>query len=135
MSKNLKQCRQKTRRIANLHHFYADPSPDPAFYFNADPDPASHQSDANLRPLTETSGLHFEPPGLHCKRPRLLNIDFNADLDPALHLKRILDPDPALKKMCVHADPDPQAYKGAISGTITISKKINKSTLLHDLSA
>ena len=44
-------------------------------------------------------GLHFEPPGLLCERPRLyfeprklLNSDFNSDLDPALHSNA--DPDP-----------------------------------------
>ncbi len=39
-------------RVANLHHFNADP--DPTFHINADPvlvtDRASHQSDGNLRP-------------------------------------------------------------------------------------
>jgi len=25
--------------VADLHHFDADPDPDPAFHFNADPDP------------------------------------------------------------------------------------------------
>ncbi len=46
-------------RVADLHHFNADPDPalyfnadpDPAFHLNADldPDPAPHQSDRNLR--------------------------------------------------------------------------------------
>ncbi len=50
-------------RVADLHHSYADPDPDPdfyfiadldpAFHFHADPDPAPLQSDANLR----TTGL------------------------------------------------------------------------------
>jgi hypothetical protein len=44
-------------------------------------------------------GLHFEPSGLHCERPRLyfepLNFDFNADPDPAFH--SFADPDPATK--------------------------------------
>ncbi len=47
-------------KVADPHHFNADPDPDPAFNFNADPDPAyadpdpdpaPHQSDGNLRPL------------------------------------------------------------------------------------
>ncbi len=52
-------------RVANPHHFSADPDPelkptfhfnadsDPAFHFNAapDPNPAPDQGDANLRPL------------------------------------------------------------------------------------
>jgi hypothetical protein len=34
-------------------HFNADPDPgpDPAFNFTVEPDPAPHQSDENLRPL------------------------------------------------------------------------------------
>ncbi len=35
--------------VADLHHFNADPYE--TFHNNADPDPASHQSDANLRPI------------------------------------------------------------------------------------
>jgi hypothetical protein len=49
------------------------------------PDPAPQKSDGNLQP-----GHHFEPLGLHSERLRLyfeplklLNIDFNADLNPA----------------------------------------------------
>jgi hypothetical protein len=38
--------------------------PDPG-QFNADPDPAPHQGDANMRPLAIT-----DPPGLHFERPR-----------------------------------------------------------------
>jgi hypothetical protein len=50
-------------RVADPHHFIADPDPsfyynadlDPAFHFNADPvlllDPAPHQVNANLQPL------------------------------------------------------------------------------------
>ncbi len=39
------------KRVADPHHFNADP--DPAFHSSADPDPdpALHQSDGNLRPL------------------------------------------------------------------------------------
>jgi len=39
----------KKTRVADPLQFYADP--DPAFHFNADPDPdaATQQSDANLR--------------------------------------------------------------------------------------
>jgi hypothetical protein len=36
-------------RVADLHHFNADP--DPGFYCNEDPDPVPNHSDANLRPL------------------------------------------------------------------------------------
>ncbi len=35
-------------KVADLHHFNADP--DPSFHFTADPDPAPVQSDGNLRP-------------------------------------------------------------------------------------
>jgi hypothetical protein len=48
-------------RVADPHHFLADPDPafyfksgrdpDPAFCFNADPDSAPHQSDGSLRGL------------------------------------------------------------------------------------
>jgi hypothetical protein len=77
-----------------------------------------------------TLGLHFEPPALHCERPRLhfeplklLNDYFNADPDPVFHLMQILDPD-----VSPSPDPDPQPCKGAISGTIIIYKKIKKCT-------
>jgi hypothetical protein len=55
--------RTDTDRVADPHHFDADPdpafhfnaNPDPDFHFNADPDPdpdpAPHQSDGNLRLL------------------------------------------------------------------------------------
>jgi hypothetical protein len=54
-------------RVADPHHFNADP--DPAFHFNADPDPAFH---FNVYP-----------------DPAFL---LDADLDPALHFNA--DPDP-----------------------------------------
>jgi hypothetical protein len=76
---------------------------DPAFYFNANPDPAPLQSDGNLRPLVyRPPGLHIEPPlpqasivsvqgptWLCFETLNMLNFDFNADSDP--------DPDPASK--------------------------------------
>ncbi len=40
---------QALSRVADPAHFHEDPGPDPTIYFNADPDPAPHQSD--LRPL------------------------------------------------------------------------------------
>ncbi len=64
--------------------------------FDADPDPASHQGDANLRPLAlNPPGLHFlslqasilsvhGPPRIHSDPRKLLNFDFNADPDPQL---------------------------------------------------
>ncbi len=104
-----------TARGADSHHFNADPDPafhinadpDPDFAFtNADPDPAPHQSDEECATTglwtLHSQGLHFEPPGLHCERPRpstlfflqLLNFGFNADpyLDPAFHFIANLDP-------------------------------------------
>ncbi len=39
--------------ISESHHVSADP--DPTFHFNADPDLAPNQSDANLRPLVYRS--------------------------------------------------------------------------------
>jgi hypothetical protein len=50
----------ESSRVADPHHFNADPVPDPAFHFNADldrafnfnVDPASLQSDGNQRSLS-----------------------------------------------------------------------------------
>ncbi len=61
------------------HHFNADPYPafhynadtDQAFYFSANPDPAPHQVIGICDHWSiDPPGLHFESPGLHCKRPR-----------------------------------------------------------------
>jgi hypothetical protein len=49
----------QTTRVADPHHFNADPAPasnfnadpDPAFHHSADPDPTPRPSDANLRQL------------------------------------------------------------------------------------
>jgi hypothetical protein len=55
--------------IADPHHFNA--VPDPAFHSIADSDPAPLLGDGNLSPLSVGPlGIHFEPPGLHFKRPR-----------------------------------------------------------------
>jgi hypothetical protein len=44
-------------RVSNPHHF------------NADPDPAFHQSDVNLRSMVyRPYRSPFEPPRLHCER-------------------------------------------------------------------
>ncbi len=49
-----------TVRVADPHHFNADP--DSAFHSRADLDPAPHQSYGNLRPLIlDHPGLYFEP--------------------------------------------------------------------------
>jgi hypothetical protein len=61
--------------VPDPYKFNADS--EPAFHLNADPDPAPHQSDINLRPLVYiqyTPGLHFEP-------LKLLNFFKNADPD------------------------------------------------------
>jgi len=42
-------------RVADLHHFNADP----AFHFNVDPDPDPHQRDANLQPLIDNTRSPF----------------------------------------------------------------------------
>jgi hypothetical protein len=45
-------------RVADPHHFNADP--DPTFHFAADPDLAPYQSDANLRLMVyRTSAAPF----------------------------------------------------------------------------
>jgi hypothetical protein len=75
---------------------------DLAFYFNADPDPAPHQSDADLRPLVyRPPGFRFEPilyasilsvhgpPWFRFEPLKLMNFDCNADRDPAFSLIRV----------------------------------------------
>jgi hypothetical protein len=48
-------------RVADPHHFNADPNP--AFYVNSNPDPAPLQSDGICHQLPiDTLGLHFKPP-------------------------------------------------------------------------
>jgi hypothetical protein len=77
-------------------------NPEPAFYFNADPDPAPKQSDTNLRPLVFIpSKAPFEPPSLHCERPRPSTAPF---CDSKARQFRNADPDPAVLS---NADPDP----------------------------
>jgi hypothetical protein len=79
-------------------HVNAVPDMDTSFHINVNPDPAPHQSDANLRPLIyRASTAPFRaappastvsghaPPKLHFEPLQLLNFDFNADLDPAFH--------------------------------------------------
>ncbi len=101
----------QTVRVADPRNFfYADP--DPAIHLNADVVPATHQCDANLRPLIrKPSGLHFEPPSLHCERLRpltegrplkLLNLTLMRIRDPAFHSNANPNPDPASKN---NADP------------------------------
>jgi hypothetical protein len=48
-------------KVADPHHFNAEPDQHPAFHFNADPDTdlAPHQSDGNLQPLV------YDPPSLY----------------------------------------------------------------------
>jgi hypothetical protein len=118
--------RTDTDRVADPHHLDADPDPalhfyadpDTDFNLNTNPDPAPLQCDRNLRPLVYRPYILqssiFEPPGLHCERPRpstalfckllkLLNFDFNADSDLAFHSNA--DSAPSSKN---NADPDPQ---------------------------
>jgi|688.fasta_scaffold1591908_2 hypothetical protein len=64
--------------------------PDPTFYFDADLDPAAHQSEENPKPLvyklsralflvsTPPLSLHGHP-RLHFEPLKLLNFDLNAD--------------------------------------------------------
>ncbi len=75
---------------------------------NADPDPASHESDWNLRPLVyRISRARFRvsrPPSFHGSIVSLSKVsDFNADPDPAYHSNA--DPDPAFKN---NANLDPE---------------------------
>ncbi len=98
-------------RVADPHHFHADPDPafhcnadpdlDPPFHFNADPnpDPELHQSERICN--------HWSAYALHgsIQPLTILNFDFNADPDPAFHSNAGPDPDPAYRN---NADPDPQ---------------------------
>ncbi len=71
-------CLEVVSRVADPHHFHADPYP--AFYSNA----IRIQRFTLIRILLlikvmeicnkfsiDPQGLHFEPPSLHCERPRL----------------------------------------------------------------
>ncbi len=91
-------------RVADPHQFNADHNPN--FHLHADPgsdpvpDPAPHESDANCdRWSTDTPGLHCvrpRPLQLHFEPLKLLRFDFNGDLDPALYIMRFYanaDPD------------------------------------------
>ncbi len=91
----------------DCYAFYcnADPDSDPAFYLNADPNIAPLQSDgefATTGPLTlQGSILSLQAsivsvhslPRLYFEPLKLMNFDFNADLDQAFHSNA--DPDPA----------------------------------------
>ncbi len=75
-------------RVADLHHFHADP--DPAFRSNADLDPATHRIDGNLwllvcrssrAPLSSIVSIHGTP--WLCFKPlNLLYFNFIANPDP-----------------------------------------------------
>jgi hypothetical protein len=87
---------------------------DPGFHFNADPDLLLIKV---MRICdnwsTDSSGLHFEPPRLHCERLRpqrlhlellkLLNFAFNAEPDPDPPFRSKKDP---ISKN----DPGPQPF-------------------------
>jgi hypothetical protein len=67
-----------------IFHLNADAEPN--FHFNKDPDPATHQSDANLRPLVfRPSTPSFEP-------LKLFSFYFSADKDLVFHSNVDLDP-------------------------------------------
>ncbi len=73
-------------RVADLHHFNADP--DPGFPFNADPDPGfPFNADPAFQLKTDTDPallcLHCERPRLYFEPIKLLNSDLNVDPDPA----------------------------------------------------
>jgi hypothetical protein len=108
-------------RIEGLPHFNADPDPsfyfnadpDPAFHFDADPDthldPATHQNNANLRPLVyrpSILSLHASivsvhgPPRLNFQPLKLLNLDFNVDSDRDPAFPYNADPDSAFHPKC-----------------------------------
>jgi hypothetical protein len=98
-------------RVADSHHFNADPDPDPAFHLNADPGSGSCSSSRWCESATtglqtlpcsflslhvsilsfhaSVFSVHDGPPRLHSEPRKLLNFDFNADPDPAVYLMRI----------------------------------------------
>jgi hypothetical protein len=77
--------------------FHADPGPVPAFHLNAD----LGRIHLIINWSTDPTGLHCDPPRLHCEAHspartqfgplRLPNLDPNADPDPAFHSNA--DPD------------------------------------------
>ncbi len=135
------QIRKGTGRVADPHHFNAEP--DPSFHYNADPDPDPGFHQIKVMPIcdhysTDPPRLHLEPPRLHCKRPwssispfsasnetrKLLNFDFDADLDLAFTPMRIRISIKLSKIMWFLADPepwDPGFYLVCESGTDTQS--------------
>ncbi len=85
----------RVKQVADPHHFHA--VPDPAFPFNAYPDPAPHQDDANLRPLvyrhSRAPYWASTPPLWTSTALKLLKFYFNADPDLSFHPNA--DPDAA----------------------------------------
>jgi hypothetical protein len=91
----------RTPKVADPHHFNADPSPSFHFDAHSDSDPAPHQSSANL----PTAGLKTHQgyiarahahQRLNFASLKLRNFYFNVDPEPAVHCDA--DPDPASRK-------------------------------------
>jgi hypothetical protein len=81
-------------------NFDLDADLDPAFHSHADPDPAPHQSDGNLRPLVYS----IDPTGLYCELLNLTLMRIRIQLFTLMCI-RIRIQTYSLKK---NADPDPQ---------------------------
>jgi hypothetical protein len=112
-------------RVADQHHFNADP--DPVFHLHADPDLAFR---FNADP--------FEPPGrpgLYCERPRLyfeplqlLNFDFNADPDPSFHFE--CGSGYSFQKMRILGDPNSQpCFISYVAQDRMVPKKPSRATV------
>jgi hypothetical protein len=110
-------------RVADPHHFNADP--DPVFHFNVDPDPdlvieviwiCFHYFEDSLS-LGSILGLHASivsfsgPQRLYFELVKLLNFDFNSDMDPSFYANT--DPDLGSKN---NPDPEPGQKQDLVSG-------------------
>ncbi len=111
-------------RVADPHHFNADPDPaihfnadpDPAFHFNADPDPSFHFNAADPDPAFHFNAdpdlaFHFSAdsdPAFYFNVDSDLAFHFSADPGRAFHFSA--DPDPAFH---FNADPGPAFHFNA----------------------
>ncbi len=89
-----------SNRIEDPHPFNGDSDPDPAIYFNADPDPAPRQSDGICDQWSVDPVGHFESPCPHFKPLKFLNFNLNGDPDPTFHSN--VDPDPVSQNNADH---------------------------------
>jgi hypothetical protein len=104
------------------------------FSLNADPDPATHQSDAECASTitclqTDPPGHHFEPPRLHCERPRLSKAPLWASKALELWLQCGFASRSSFSKiMRIYGDPDNNAdLSGSGSATLIMGAHLQDS--------